>query len=562
MTGVAAARDLAIAQLLAERNPQGFWEGRLSSSAVSTATALSALVLNRAAEDEALRAAAVRWLQNDQNDDGGWGDTPESPTNLAATLLALAALTLAKVANPKAEALLKTLAPDGIPAAVKARYGADRTFAVPILLTCALAGLVPWSVVPSLPFELAVVPARLYPLMKLQVVSYALPALIAVGLMVEAGKGGRNQLRKGVTHRVLQKLVTLQPSHGGFLDAAPLTSFVAMSLAACFPDPPSEAKQVQEKAVGFLRQSVREDGSWPIDSDLSAWLTSSALNALYHTPLRADERLAPSVNWLRDRQTQTVHPFTNSAPGGWPWTHREGGVPDGDDTSGALLAMRLFGGPEPAMTAGEQWLLDLQNEDGGWPTFCRGWGRLPFDQSSPDITAHALRALAGSQSPRAAKAIQWGRRYLANTQREDGSWVPLWFGSQLTPGQVNPVLGTARVLVGEPDARGLTYLLHAQNLDGSWGAERDVPGTVEETALAVIALCACAGQNPQAVRPLQRGALWLSEAVTDEKLCRPAPIGLYFASLWYSEKLYPLIWTVEALGRAVEWCNPEQDAIG
>ena len=28
-----------------------------------------------------------------------------------------------------------------------------------------------------------------------------------------------------------------------------------------------------------------------------------------------------------------------------------------------------------------------------------------------------------------------------------------------------------------------------------------------------------------------------------------APIGLYFARLWYDEALYPVVWTVEALGR-------------
>src|SRR5262249_8070421 len=31
----------------------------------------------------------------------------------------------------------------------------------------------------------------------------------------------------------------------------------------------------------------------------------------------------------------------------------------------------------------------------------------------------------------------------------------------------------------------------------------------------------------------------------------PAPIGFYFAKLWYFEKLYPVIFTVAALGRAV-----------
>ena len=33
---------------------------------------------------------------------------------------------------------------------------------------------------------------------------------------------------------------------------------------------------------------------------------------------------------------------------------------------------------------------------------------------------------------------------------------------------------------------------------------------------------------------------------------RPTPIGLYFANLWYSEKLYPIIWTVEALGEVCQ----------
>ena len=41
---------------------------------------------------------------------------------------------------------------------------------------------------------------------------------------------------------------------------------------------------------------------------------------------------------------------------------------------------------------GLKWLLGLQNSDGGIPTFCRGWGTLPFDRSSPDLTAHAIRA--------------------------------------------------------------------------------------------------------------------------------------------------------------------------
>src|SRR5207244_3985959 len=65
--------------------------------------------------------------------------------------------------------------------AVRQRYGKDRTFSVPILMTSALAGLVPWAEVPALPFELACLPQSWYRFAGLPVVSYALPALIAIG---------------------------------------------------------------------------------------------------------------------------------------------------------------------------------------------------------------------------------------------------------------------------------------------------------------------------------------------------------------------------------------------
>ena len=84
--------------------------------------------------------------------------------------------------------------------------------------------------------------------------------------------------------------------------------------------------------------------------------------------------------------------------------------------------------------------------------------------------------------------------------------------------------------------------------------------TVEETALALEALAELA-QHPPAPdsprapvgelrRALGAAALWLARA-TDEGTRFPAsPIGLYFAKLWYAERLYPLLFTVAALERA------------
>ena len=97
---------------------------------------------------------------------------------------------------------------------------------------------------------------------------------------------------------------------------------------------------------------------------------------------------------------------------------------------------------------GIEWLVKLQNRDQGWPTFCRGWGTLPFDRSSADITAHCLRGLSawllttvgtivdsetrprvvnGPRNwQRAARGIERGFRFLSKVQRADGSWLPLW----------------------------------------------------------------------------------------------------------------------------------------
>ena len=65
--------------------------------------------------------------------------------------------------------------------ALKERYGKDKTFVVPILTNMAIAGLVPWKTVAALPFEAAVFPQSMYRMLQMPVVSYAIPALVAIG---------------------------------------------------------------------------------------------------------------------------------------------------------------------------------------------------------------------------------------------------------------------------------------------------------------------------------------------------------------------------------------------
>ncbi len=580
--GARTALDTAVSHLLSLRGPGGeHWPGRLCSSPLATATAVSALAAAAPAATCDLRRRGLAWLVASQNADGSWGDIPAPPGNLAATLLAVSALRLSTGAGPagaetalaRAERFLTDTAgasPESRRRALAAFYGADRTFAVPIQITAALAGLFEWTAIPRLPFELAVLPRRSYRLLRLQVVSYALPALIAIGLLLHARHPSKVPLMRGlrdlVTPRALRRLARLQPASGGFLEAIPLTAFVVLSLASCgYAD-----LEAVHRGVRFLTDTVRADGSWPIDVELSGWVTALSVQALSAVP-GIDPAVAgwsaPTRNWLVRAQHTSRHPFTGAAPGGWAWTPLPGGVPDADDTAGTLIALRLLGAPAnaPPVQLGVRWLLDLQNRDGGWPTFCRGWNRLPFDRSAPDITAHVLRALrlAAGPGPMADRSRHAGRRALAflrQCRRSDGSWLPLWFGNPFAAGGENPVYGTALVLRAllegtpasiEDAAAGIDYLLTAQNPDGGWGGAPGVCSSAEETGCVLAALCSrCAG-SPRVRAACARGAAWLAARIRDGTWCRPSPIGLYFAGLRYTEALYPIIWTVSGLGRAL-----------
>ena len=211
-------------------------------------------------------------------------------------------------------------------------------------------------------------------------------------------------------------------------------------------------------------------------------------------------------------------------------------MPDADDTPGALLALANLGTiderAKQAAAAGVTWLLKIQNRDGGIPTFCRGWGRLPFDRSSPDLTAHAICAWLAWRphlSIDMTGAIRRAVQYLIHQQRVDGAWLPLWFGNQQAADDINPTYGTSRVLrivapltaarlsfgldgMDSRVARASNFLQRIQNPDGGWGGDANTPSSIEETSLALEALASLpllALRGTDCEETIQRAAQWL-----------------------------------------------------
>ena len=582
----------ATAALLARRNGEGYWEGRLASSPLATAVALCAFGYGKSPLPEAAQKKSFAYLASTQNKDGGWGDTEISKSNLAATLLVLCADALARAdPSPRVRSAHVGPLPQGERGAVrdaltdeqrargwayaeklgglrdglKRVYGKDLTFQVPIRMTAACAGLIPWSDVDALPFELALAPRGLMGALRLPVVSYALPALVCVGLARHAKKPSwflpSRWLRSSITQKALDLILKMQPASGGYLEAIPITAFCMLGLTAAG----REDHPIAQNAQKFLLNTQREDGSWPVEVNLSIWNTTRAIEAfaagdLLNSALPQTER-DKTRDWILARQTTGTSVYSDAQPGGWGWNHLSGSVPDVDDTSGAILALRELGVQEESLLDGRLWIGRLQNRDGGWPTFCRGWNKLPFDKSAPDLTAHALRAWdrLSTLEYEIVMLESWlkvqGLKYLNSNQKTDGSFAPLWFGCESAKDELNSTYGTTHVLfacVGRIkemiviQARALTWLRSIQNPDGGFGGCAGAPSTAEETGLALRALVV-SGVDPHE-DCCTRAAKWLIEHQRPDGSWNPAPIGFYFAVLWYYEELYPLVYALGGLG--------------
>jgi squalene-hopene/tetraprenyl-beta-curcumene cyclase len=117
--------------------------------------------------------------------------------------------------------------------------------------------------------------------------------------------------------------------------------------------------------------------------------------------------------------------------------------------------------------------------------------------------------------------------------------------------------------------RGYHWLVNQANRDGGWGSGVDTSRNdagqlcihrsesgVEETALAIETLLT-APKSELTQNTLNKGLEWMIRSVENGSFKDCSPIGFYFAKLWYHERLYPVIFTVSALGAAMKRLDPQ-----
>lgn len=601
-----AAYETARCDLLAETEDSGRWVGRLSNSPLSTALALSALALVERRPNPSANGApdatpsaglcqtivgGLRWLCQQQNDDGGWGDVERGASNIATTMAVRAAFQLTGLPAAEDDLLERAdqyIADHGGAAGVLKHFDADNILAIGILTHCALAGLIPWSKVPHVRFELGSLlakPERSKP----GVSGEALGALAALAAVRHHHARPWNPIARGLRQLAIQRTLAVldvqRPAGGGFLASVPLTSCVMMSLIGS-----GRADHPAVRAgAEFLLRAARTEGSWPAAPERAVWNTALSLAAL----TAAGENVVDSgaLAWLLARQHRGHGPAGERSAGGWAASDLADAAPDADTTAGVLLSLagmlRLV--PQgrsaelrQAAVAGVKWLLDSQNNDGSWGMFSCGQQASALNAGGADLTAHALRALAAWRGvvvrgaglasdvaagldERIAAALERGLRYLFAGQQADGGWLPSCHGNPYRGPQASAVYPTVKVLLALGDlgrldsagaVRGLEYLAQSQNRDGGWGGRPaseeleslQARSSVEETALAAEALLICGREEHH--QRAERAIAWLIEAVQANRHEEPFPLGSYFARLWYYETLYPMIYTVAALGQA------------
>jgi squalene-hopene/tetraprenyl-beta-curcumene cyclase len=311
------------------------------------------------------------------------------------------------------------------------------------------------------------------------------------------------------------------------------------------------------------------------------WDTAIATIAMADAGQDDHPALRRAVRWLIEREVRSPGDWCVRRPGvepsGWTFEYRNEHYADIDDTAMVLLALQrtaLADAPEVRAVTRRaiQWLLAMQNRDGGWAAFDvdidnEVLTKVPFadhnamlDPSCADITARILEILGTlgyrADHPQVARALE----YLWRTQEPEGCWYGRW--------GVNYIYGTWQVLQGLKAldfptdhpvvVKAADWLESVQQPCGGWGEscasydDRALMAvgqvTASQTAWAVLGLIAAGRADGT---PVRRGVRSLLDTQKDDgSWDEPTFTGTGFPRVFYLKyHYYRIYFPLMALGR-------------
>ncbi|KAK4151734.1 squalene cyclase [Chaetomidium leptoderma] len=337
---------------------------------------------------------------------------------------------------------------------------------------------------------------------------------------------------------------------------------------------PLQHDVVQRGLQALERLAVNDDsGKWLQSTVSPCWDTALMVKALCEAGLglggdRAskgdhDARISAAVDWVRSLQLLGSQGdwrvySRNQQPGGWSFEYHNTWYPDVDDTA-VVVMMLVVHDPaaveSEAVEMGVEWILGMQNHDGGWGAFDTNndalWlHKIPFsdmdslvDPSTADVTGRMLecfgmllthrkggRRLRAELARRLRESAQKALDFLFKEQTSSGAWWGRW-GCNYNYGTTNVLRGLPAFCsdkrVATAALRAILWLETCQNGDGGWGETLlsygdpslagQGPSTAAHTAWALDALLRF---RPASDLALQRGARWLvtnQSAKTEEQ---------------------------------------------
>ncbi len=606
--------DRARGYVLGLQHAEGWWQGELETNVTMDA---EDLLLRHflGVWDDAQAAAAGRWIRSQQREDGTWANFFGGPADLSTTVEAYVALRLAGD-QPDAPHMLRAREH------ILAHGGAEAT-RVFTRLWLALSGRWSWDDLPVIPPELIYLPSW-FPLNIYDWGCWARQTIVALAVVQSfrpsrplpftidelctgvqpdqpaSDPWGRvfsaldkalhkyrpvKSVRRAALRRCAEWIIARQEQDGcwGGIQPPWVYSLMALNLLGYELGHPVMARGL----AGLDRFTITEDGPDGPVRRLEAcqspvWDTVLVMIGLADADLAADDpSLRRAARWVLGEEIRGPGDWQvrrpSVAPGGWAFEFDNDNYPDTDDTAEVVLALRRVALPgndaKPAIERGLAWLTGMQSRDGGWGAFDADNTRtlvnkLPFcdfgaviDPPSADVTAHIVEALAAEGMARHPAVIR-GTTWLLKAQEPDGSWFGRWGANYIYgTGAVVPALIAAGVRPSKPVIRrAVAWLTEHQNPDGGWGEDLrsyDDPSlagqgtsTASQTAWALLALIA-AGEYGGAAAG--RGIRWLAHTQrADGGWDEPQYTGTGFPGDFYiNYHLYRLAFPLSALGRYV-----------
>ncbi len=546
--------DRAIAFLLTHQQPDGNFEGLLSSSTFPSCAYAWVQLIQGSTPDTKL----IDWFINSQKNDGAWGLDTANQSNPAATQFVQ--LILEQIDKETPDPRLKNTISQ-IPhnphdlALVKLAYATFNRFdwqkltmsknALPLMKIVKFLTRIPILRAKLKPPRNILPPVDLFNTSLFDDLFIAEQhTLVPVFLLIELNTAKRPDILKSLVAWLTARVLT----DGSWFRVNYITALSVLALIEYnkYSGNDSDISHFIEKGIKWLQSTQNPDGGCREAINLNVWdtaLSVIAMTEVNRENIVTTNSIQKAAQWLVEHQNDD---------GGWAFSGlTESTLPsDADDSALATLAIIRANlssdSAKNAINRGIQWLIHNQSSDGSWSTYQPGQG----DVGCVSITSHAIETLLANDSNEVSinRAIQWLRTNIQN----DGYWDDLWLAKR--------TYGTACALValvkaGFADVPEITKAVHwldqIQNSDGGWGEDmfgNPTKSTIEQTAWCTYALLLVNAEHIAA----QKGIEFLIGHQRENGSWQESCVGIYWEIIGgYSDPIYASVFPILALNQYV-----------